>query len=198
MPIPQPGSPAPDFKVQVLTPDMTFATRQLSDYKGKYLVVMFYPMDFTFVCPSEIIKFTEAAESLRKHNCEIIVGSCDSHFSHYAWCLQDRNEGGIGVCKCDLFADKSCTMAEAYGVLIPGAGVPLRGNFIISDKGIIRSVTVNDLPVGRSVEECVRVVKAFQHADKTGCDIPCGWTPENNETITPTIAGMKEYFKKNY
>ncbi|CAL6033650.1 Peroxiredoxin [Hexamita inflata] len=199
MPIPQPGSPAPDFEVTVLTPDMTFAKRKLADYKGKYLVVMFYPLDFTFVCPSEIIKFTDAAEQLRKLNCEIIVGSCDSEFSHYAWCLQDRKEGGIGICKCDLFADKSCKMAEDYGVLIPGEGIPLRGLFIISDKGVVRSVTVNDLPVGRSLEECFRLVQAFQYSDKTGTVIPCGWTPEHKEdTINPDPEKKKEYFKKHF
>ncbi|KAH0571290.1 Peroxiredoxin [Spironucleus salmonicida] len=199
MPIPQPGSASPDFTVDVLTPNMTFEKRQLSDYKGKYLVVMFYPLDFTFVCPSEIIKFTEASEELKKHNCEIIVGSCDSHFSHYAWCLQERKEGGIGVCKCDLFADKSTKMAEDFGVLIPGEGIPLRGIFIISDKGIVRSVTVNDLPVGRSVEECLRLVQAFQYSDKTGNVIPCGWTPEKpDDVIKPGVDAKKEYFKKHY
>ena len=120
MPIPQPGQQAPDFEVTVLHPDMTFGTKKLSDYKGKYLVIMFYPLDFTFVCPSEIIKFTDAAETLKKFNTEIIVGSCDSQFSHYNWSLVPRKEGGIGVCKCDLFADKSCKMASDYGVLIEG------------------------------------------------------------------------------
>ena len=199
MPIPQPGAPAPNFEVTVITPSMTFETRKLSDYKGKYLVVMFYPLDFTFVCPSEIIKFTDAAEQLQKLNANIIVGSCDSEYSHFAWCMQDRSEGGIGNCKCDLFADKSCKMAEDYGVLIPGQGVPLRGLFIISDKGIVRSVTVNDLPVGRSLEECFRLVQAFQYSDKTGNVIPCGWTPDKPEDIIkPDMKDMKEYFQKHY
>ena len=197
--IPQPGTAAPDFAVEVLTPNMTFEKRKLSDYKGKYLVVMFYPLDFTFVCPSEIINFSDAAPAFQKINCNILIGSCDSVFSHYAWATQDRKEGGIGVSKCDLFADKSCKMAEDYGVLIKDEGFPLRGLFIIDDKNVIRSVTVNDTQVGRSVEECMRVVQAFQYADKTGAGIPCGWKPEKMEDIIKQdMTGMKEYFNKHY
>eukprot|EP00703_Trepomonas_sp_PC1_P000105 JAP96501.1 Peroxiredoxin [Trepomonas sp. PC1] len=197
--IPQPGTPAPDFEVEVLTPNMTFEKRKLSDYLGKYLVIMFYPLDFTFVCPSEIINFSDAAPALNKLNCNIIIGSCDSVFSHYAWALQDRKEGGIGLSKCDLFGDKSLKMADDYGVLIKSEGFPLRGLFIIDDKGIVRSVTVNDTQVGRSVEECMRVVQAFQYADKTGAGIPCGWKPEKMEDIIKQdMTGMKEYFNKHY
>lgn len=178
---------------------MTFETKKLADYKGKYLVVMFYPMDFTFVCPSEIIKFSDATALFHKHSCELLIGSCDSVFTHNAWCMQDRSEGGIGNCKCNLFADKSCKMAEDYGVLIPGQGIALRGLFIISDKGVIRSVTVNDLPVGRSLEETLRLVQAFQYADKTGDVIPCGWKPEKmDDVIKPDVNGKKEYFQKHF
>lgn len=197
--MPIPSQPAPEFEVTVLTPEMTFAKRKLSDYKGKYLVVFFYPLDFTFVCPSEIINFSDAAVELRKHNCEILVGSCDSEFSHMAWCMQERKEGGIGNCKCDLFADKSCKMAEQFGILMPDSGIPLRAMFIISDKGIVRSCTINDLPVGRSLSECMRLVQAFQYADKTGNVIPCGWTPEKaDDIIKPDPKSFKEYFKKHY
>ena len=160
---------------------------------------MFYPLDFTFVCPSEIINFANAAAEFRKFNCEILIGSCDSQFSHYSWCLQDRKEGGIGICDVDLFADKNCKMAKDFGVLLPEAGIALRGLFIIDGKGIVRSVQINDLPVGRSVDECRRLVKAFQYCDKTGEQIPCDWKEEKpTATIKADLKGMKEYFKKTY
>ncbi|TNJ26791.1 Peroxiredoxin 1 [Giardia muris] len=199
MPVPLPGTPCPDFEVSVLTPSMKFETRRLKDYAGKYLVVFFYPLDFTFVCPSEIIHFAELSTFLRsKCNAEIIIGSTDSVYSHYAWCLQGHEEGGIGACKCDLFADTNHKMARDFGVLIEDQGIALRGLFIVSDKGLIRHVCINDLPVGRSIEECKRLVQAFQYADKTGGDIPCGWTPENNATINPDPEKKKEYFSKAF
>ena len=154
----QPGQPAPDFKVTVLKPDMTFGERQKSDNKGKWLVILFYPMDFTFVCPSEIIQFADATKKFNKLNTELLLGSCDSQFSHFAWCMQDRKDGGIGNCDCDLFADKTCKMAADYNVLIKDMGVALRGLFIIDDKGILRSCTINDLSVGRSLDECFRTL----------------------------------------
>ena len=199
MPVPIPGTPCPDFEVDVVTPELKFAKRKLADYKGKYLIVFFYPLDFTFVCPSEIIHFSNLAEQLRKKcNAEIIIGSTDSVYSHYAWCLQGQNEGGIGTCKCDLFADTNHKMSRDFGVLIEDAGIALRGMFIVSDKGVIRHVTINDLPVGRSVEEAMRLVQAFQYADKTGGVIPCGWTPEKNDTIIPDPEKKKEYFSKTF
>lgn len=184
----------------MLTPDMTFEKRKLSDYAGKYLLIFFYPMDFTFVCPSEIITFADAAKTFReRYNCEVLIGSCDSVYSHYAWCLQPRAEGGIGNCGCDLFSDKTYKMARDYGCLIDEAGVALRAMYIVSDKGVLRHVTINDLPVGRSLEEASRLVQAFQYADKTGNVVPCGWTPEKpDDVIVPDMEKMKGYFKKHF
>ncbi|KAH0571709.1 Peroxiredoxin [Spironucleus salmonicida] len=199
MPIPLPGSHAPNFQIDVLTPTLSFEKRQLSDYKGKYLVIVFYPLDFAFVCPSEIIHFSEASAQLKIHTCDIIIGSCDSQYTHFAWSLQEQSEGGIGVCKCDIFADKSTKMSQDFGVLTEGQGKALRGIFIISDTGIVRSVTVNDFQVGRSVEECLRLVQAFQYADKTGAGVPCGWSPEKpDEVVKGTIEEKKEFYKRNF
>ena len=197
--VPIPGTPCPDFEVEVLTPELKFTKRKLADYKGKYLIIFFYPADFTFVCPSEIIHFSSMAEQLKKkYNTEIIIGSTDTVYSHHAWCLQNKTDGGIGPCKCDLFADTNHKMARDFGILVEEMGLALRAMFIVSDKGIVRHVTINDFPVGRSVEEAMRMIQAFQYADKTGGVIPCGWTPEKNDFIIPDPEKKKEYFSKTF
>eukprot|EP00768_Dysnectes_brevis_P006890 gnl/Dysnectes_brevis/560_a618_4027.p2 GENE.gnl/Dysnectes_brevis/560_a618_4027~~gnl/Dysnectes_brevis/560_a618_4027.p2 ORF type:complete len:198 (+),score=78.93 gnl/Dysnectes_brevis/560_a618_4027:1241-1834(+) len=191
------GQQAPDFDVTVMTPMMmTFERRKLSDYAGKYLLILFYPADFTFACPTEIIAFSEAAEEFRKIGCEVLIGSTDSEYTHFAWVSTPRAEGGLGPMKTDLFADRSQKMSRDYGVLLPG-GAALRGMFIISDKGILRQATVNDLSVGRNVAEAKRLVQAFMYADKTGQAVPCDWEP-GMDTITQDPLKSKEFFRKTY
>ncbi|XP_023223106.1 peroxiredoxin 1-like isoform X1 [Centruroides sculpturatus] len=187
--------PAPDFCGTAVI-DGEFKEIKLSDYKGKYLVLFFYPMDFTFVCPTEIIAFSDRVDEFKKINCEIIGCSTDSHFTHLAWINTPRKEGGLGKMKIPLLADKSTQISKDYGVLKEDAGVSFRGLFIIDDKGRLRQITVNDMPVGRSVDETLRLVQAFQHTDKFGEVCPAGWKP-GSDTMVPDPVGSKAYFQKH-
>nr|XP_033772132.1 peroxiredoxin-1 [Geotrypetes seraphini] len=190
------GKPAPDFQATAVMPDGQFKDIKLSDYRGKYVVFFFYPMDFTFVCPTEITSFSDRSAEFKKINCEIIAASVDSHFCHLAWTNTARIEGGLGSMKIPLLADVKHTISKDYGVLKEDEGISFRGLFIIDDKGILRQITINDLPVGRSVEETLRLVQAFQYTDKYGEVCPAGWKP-GGDTIKPDIEKSKEYFSKH-
>jgi len=184
--------PAPAFKSTAVV-DGDFKEISLDDYKGKYLVFFFYPLDFTFVCPTEIIAFGDRVEEFRAINCEVVAASTDSHFSHLAWVNTPRKQGGLGDMKIPLLADKTCEIARAYGVLKEDEGIAFRGLFIIDDKGNLRQITINDLPVGRDVDETLRLVQAFQFTDKHGEVCPAGWRP-GKETMKPTVKESKKYF----
>ncbi|MBN3278573.1 PRDX1 protein, partial [Polyodon spathula] len=171
------GKPAPDFKATAVMPDGQFKEISLSDYRGKYVVFFFYPLDFTFVCPTEIIAFSDGAEDFKKINCEVIGASVDSHFCHLAWINTPRKQGGLGHMKIPLVADTRRSISQDYGVLKEDEGIAYRGLFIIDDKGILRQITINDLPVGRSVEETLRLVQAFQFTDKHGEVTPTDYQP---------------------
>ncbi|XP_022109849.1 peroxiredoxin-like [Acanthaster planci] len=188
--------PAPDFSGPAVMPSGEFKDIKLSDYKGKYLVFFFYPLDFTFVCPTELIAFSDRAKEFRDIGCELLACSCDSQYSHLAWTNTPRKKGGIGNMSIPLLADKSCRIAKDYGVLIEEDGVSFRGLFIIDNKGILRQITINDLPVGRSVDETLRLVQAFQFTDKHGEVCPAGWRP-GAETIKPDVKKSQDYFSKN-
>ncbi|CAJ0928441.1 unnamed protein product [Ranitomeya imitator] len=162
---------------------------------GKYVVLFFYPLDFTFVCPTEIIAFSEHAEEFRKIGCEVIGASVDSHFSHLAWTNIPRKDGGLGPMNIPLLSDLKRTISKDYGVLKEEDGVAYRGLFIIDNKGILRQITINDLPVGRCVDEVLRLVQAFQFTDKHGEVCPAGWKP-GSRTIKPSVKDSKEYFSK--
>ncbi|XP_022706927.1 peroxiredoxin-1-like [Varroa jacobsoni] len=189
---PKIAHPAPDFK-GVAVVDGKFKTIQLSDYVGKYVVLFFYPLDFTFVCPTEIVAFSEAAARFKEIDCQVIGCSTDSHFSHLAWINTPRNEGGLGSMNIPLLADKSMEIAKAYDVLKDNDGITFRGLYIIDGKGILRQITVNDLPVGRAVEEVLRLVQAFQLTDKHGEVCPANWRP-GSATMKPDTEGSKAYF----
>ncbi|XP_042341105.1 peroxiredoxin-2 [Plectropomus leopardus] len=188
------GSPAPAFTATAVV-DGQFKEISLSDYKGKYVVFFFYPLDFTFVCPTEIIAFSDRAEEFRNIGCEVIGCSVDSHFTHLAWTNTPRKEGGLGKMKIPLVSDLTKSIATDYGVLKEDDGVSFRGLFVIDTKGILRQITINDLPVGRSVDETLRLVQAFQHTDKHGEVCPAGWKP-GSDTIVPDVQGSKAYFSK--
>ncbi|XP_054156964.1 peroxiredoxin-2-like [Oppia nitens] len=192
---PQIGRPAPDFKGTAVV-DGQFKDIQLSDFKGKYVILFFYPLDFTFVCPTEIIAFSDRSDEFRKTNCEVIACSADSHFSHLAWVNTSRKEGGLGSMKIPLLADKSAKICQDYGVYLTDAGIPLRGLFIIDDKQNLRQITINDLPVGRNVDEALRLVQAFQFTDVHGEVCPAGWKP-GSDTIKPDVEKSKEFFGKH-
>ncbi|XP_052685370.1 peroxiredoxin-like isoform X1 [Crassostrea angulata] len=186
--------PAPEFKGQAVV-DGEFKDISLANYKGKYLVLFFYPLDFTFVCPTEIIAFSDRVEEFRAINCEVVACSTDSVFSHLAWTNTPRKQGGLGNMKIPLLADKTMEISRAYGVLKEDDGISFRGLFIIDDKGNLRQITMNDLPVGRSVDETLRLVQAFQFTDKHGEVCPAGWKP-GADTIRPNVKDSQKYFQK--
>lgn len=131
-------------------------------------MLFFYPLDFTFVCPTEIIAFSDRIKEFRDLNTEVVGVSVDSHFSHLAWSNTPRKEGGIGKIEYPLLADLTKKISDDYGVLLDDAGISLRGLFIIDPQQVVRQITINDLPVGRSVDETIRLIKAFQFVDKHG------------------------------
>uniref|UniRef100_A0A1I8GRM2 Thioredoxin peroxidase n=4 Tax=Macrostomum lignano TaxID=282301 RepID=A0A1I8GRM2_9PLAT len=190
----QPGQPAPAFACKAMLPDQSFADVSLADYSGKYVVLFFYPADFTFVCPTEIIAFSDRASEFEAINCQVLACSSDSHFVHLAWSNTSRKEGGIGKLNIPVLADRSQSICRAYGVLKEDEGVAYRGLFIISDTGVLRQITVNDLPVGRSVDETLRLVQAFQFTDKHGEVCPANWKP-GAKAMKPDPNLSKEYFK---
>lgn len=186
---------APDFKGTAVI-DGQFKDISLDTYAGKYLVLFFYPLDFTFVCPTEIIAFSDRASEFEAIDTALVGASVDSHFSHLAWINTPRKQGGLGGLNIPLLSDLSKKISADYDVLLP-AGISLRGLFIIDDKGIVRYAGVNDLPVGRSVDEVLRLVQAFQFVDKHGEVCPATWTP-GAKTIKPSVDGSKEFFESSY
>lgn len=170
-----------------------FKDISLSDYKGKYVVLFFYPLDFTFVCPTEIIAFSDRAAEFRSIGCEVIACSTDSQYTHLAWLNTPRKQGGLGELDIPLLADKSMKIARDYGVLDEDTGIPFRGLFIIDKKQNLRQMTINDLPVGRSVDETLRLVQAFQFTDEHGEVCPANWKP-GHKTMVADPKKAKEYF----
>uniref|UniRef100_A0AAQ4NRT1 thioredoxin-dependent peroxiredoxin n=1 Tax=Gasterosteus aculeatus aculeatus TaxID=481459 RepID=A0AAQ4NRT1_GASAC len=181
-----------------------FKETKLSDYKGKYLVFFFYPLDFTFVCPTEIIAFSDRVHEFQAINTEVVACSVDSQFTHLAWINTPRKQGGLGPMRIPLLSDLTHQISKDYGVYLEDQGHTLRyGLFIIDDKGTLRQITMNDLPVGRSVDETLRLVQAFQYTDKHGeasteyisvslCANDINYLPQ----IIPDPSGKLKYFDK--
>lgn len=188
--------PAPEFKAQAVMPDGTFQEVSLSDYKGKYVLLFFWPLDFTFVCPTEIIAFSDAAAEFEKLDVQILGVSIDSHFTHLAWRNTPRDQGGIGNVSYPLVADMNKQISRDYDVLLD-AGMALRGLFLIDKDGVVRHQVVNDLPLGRSVEEALRMVQALQYFEKNGEVCPANWK-EGSATIKPDVEGSKSFFSSEY
>lgn len=200
MVLPKIKQPAPSFRGQAVMPDKQFKEITLGDYKGKWLVLFFYPLDFTFVCPTEILAYSEAAAEFKKINTEVLAASCDSKFSHLAWTNQDRKKGGLGEMHIPMLSDETKSISKDYGVLIEqgdDAGLPLRGLFIIDPLGILRQVTVNDLPIGRSVEETLRLVNAFQYTDEHGEVCPVNWKKGDKAIKVPSALKTYEEVQKD-
>lgn len=188
------GFPAPDFKAQAVY-DQEFMEVSLSKYKGKYVVLFFYPLDFTFVCPTEITAFSDRHKEFSDINTQVLGVSVDSHFSHLAWIQTDRKEGGLGDLNYPLVSDLKKEIAESYGVLSPD-GVALRGLYIIDKEGVIQHSTINNLSFGRSVDETKRVLQAIQYVQENPDEVcPAGWTP-GSKTMKPNPNESKEYFSK--
>ena len=197
-----PRQQAPTFTNVNAVTDGKFAKLSLSDFAGKYVVLLFYPFDFTYVCPTELIAFSDAAPQFAALGAQVLGISTDSHFTHLAWTKTARTEGGLGSMQYPLVADISKDISRSYGVLVEDPsddlyGAALRGLFIIDGKGTIRSIQINDAPVGRSVEETLRLVQAFKHTDEHGEVCPAGWKP-GAKTIVPDQVEKIKYFSEAY
>ncbi len=184
---------APDFKAQAVFADGSIKEIKLSDYKGKWVVLFFYPLDFTFVCPTEIVAFSDKIKEFQAIGAEVLGVSVDSQFTHLAWRQVARKDGGLGDLQYPLVADLNKSIARDYGVLIEEAGIALRGTFMIDPKGVVRAAHIHDLPVGRNIDEAVRVIKAFQFVEKHGEVCPAGWS-EGKPTMKADPQGSKAYF----
>ena len=186
---------APDFTAQAVMPDNSFAELKLSSYRGRYVVLFFYPLDFTFVCPSEIIAFDAALAKFQKKNAQVLGCSVDSHFTHLAWKNTPRKHGGIGPIQYPLVSDLTKQISRDYGVLLD-AGIALRGLFLIDKAGVVRHALINDLPIGRSVDEAIRVLDALQFHEENGDVCPANWH-QGEEAMKPTAEGVASYLAKH-
>ena len=189
------AKPAPDFTAQAVMPDGSFKEIKLSDYKGKYVILFFYPLDFTFVCPTEIIAFSEKMDEFKKRNTEVLGVSIDSHFSHLAWRNTDRKQGGLGDIQYPLVADVNKKITYDYGVMHE-AGIAFRGLFLIDTNGIVQHQLINNLPLGRNIDEALRIVDALQFHEKNGEVCPANWS-EGSDGMKADPTGSKEYFEKH-
>jgi len=186
---------APEFKAQAVMPDNSFKEVSLSDYKGKYVVLYFYPLDFTFVCPSEIIAFDHRLSEFSDRNVQVLGVSVDSHFSHLAWKNTAINDGGIGNVQYPLVADITKNISRDYDVLFDES-VALRGSFLIDKDGVVRHQVINDLPLGRNIDEMLRMIDALQFTEQHGEVCPAGWQ-KGEKAMTPTGDGVATYLAEN-
>ena len=193
--------PAPPFKAQAYWHNK-FEDISLDQFKGKYVVLFFYPLDFTFVCPTEIVQFGDMHEKFAGINTQLIACSVDSVHSHREWTKKDRKKGGLGPMEIPIVGDISKNIAKDYGCLIEEGGdegVAFRATYIIDDKGILRHMSINDLPVGRNADEIFRLVEAFQFTDKYGEVCPASWKPgKATMEANPDSSKTAEYWEKEH
>ena len=206
--------PAPDFKATAIMPDNSFKEISLSDYKGKKIVLFFYPLDFTFVCPTEIIAFDHRLKEFENRGVQVIGCSVDSHFSHLAWKSIEVKKGGIGNVQYPIVADLDKSISRNYDVLVGaesatiftesgdeyestvGGGVALRASFLIDEEGVVRHAVINDLPLGRNIDEMLRMVDALSFNQTNGEVCPAGWQ-EGKAGMKGSTEGVAEYLDKN-
>ncbi|CAI2380497.1 unnamed protein product [Moneuplotes crassus] len=190
--------PAPEFDATAYY-NYEFKKIKLSDYKGKYVVLFFYPLDFSFVCPTEIIAFSDIAKTFREIDCEVLGCSIDSQFCHMEFCSKPRKKGGLGNMDIPLIADVDHQIAKDYGCLIDhgsDSGIAYRATYIIDREGILRHMSINDTPVGRNPDEILRLVQAFQFVDENGQVCPAKWKP-GKKAVPPKVGDSKlqEYWE---
>lgn len=190
------GKNAPDFAAQAVLPDGSFKELKLSDHRGKYVVLYFYPLDFTFVCPSEIIAFDNHLGEFKERNTEVIGVSVDSHFTHHAWRETPVEKGGIGRIKYPLVADLTKSIAQDYDVLTADGAVAYRGLFLIDKEGVVRHQLVNDLPLGRNIHEALRMIDALQFHESHGEVCPANWN-KGKEGMKASAEGVASFLAKN-
>lgn len=164
--------------------------------QGKYSILFFYPLDFTFVCPSEILAFDVALPEFAKRNCYVLGSSCDSHFSHIAWKNTPLEKGGLGDIELPLNADFNKTLASKFNVLTD-SGVALRGLFLFDKDGVCRHSLVNDLPLGRNVDEALRILDALQYTEQHGEVCPANWK-KGAKAMKPSAAGVADYLSSTH
>jgi len=192
------GKKAPDFTANAVLGNNEIAVLTLSKaVKGKYAVLFFYPLDFTFVCPSELLAFDHRLAEFKKRGVEVIGVSIDSQFTHLAWKNTPVESGGIGQVGYPLVADVKHEICRAYDVEVEAAGVALRGSFLIDKAGVVRHQVVNDLPLGRNVDEMLRMVDTLQFTEKHGEVCPTGWK-EGQEGMQPSTAGVAKYLAAHH
>jgi len=187
---------APDFVAPAVMPDGVIKEDfKLSDLRGKYVVIFFWPLDFTFVCPTEIIAHNKRMEQFKDRNVEVVGVSIDSQFTHFAWRSTAVNDGGIGAVDFPMVADVKHEITKAYGIEHPD-GVAMRASFLIDKQGVVQHQVVNNLPLGRNVDEMVRVVDALQFTEQYGEVCPAGWN-KGETGMKPTAEGVAEFLSKH-
>ena len=184
---------APDFSAQAYA-NGEFRKISLSEFKGKKVVLFFYPLDFTFVCPTEILAFSDSIDEFKKRNTEVIGVSVDSQFSHAAWAQIPREEGGIKGLAFPLASDLTKNIARDYGVLLENAGITLRGLFIINKDGILKHITINANDLGRNIDEVLRLLDAVDYTETHGEVCPANWK-KGEKAMKPTTGSLKEYMR---
>ena len=187
------GKKAPDFVATAVKEGQIIENFKLSDLLDKYIVLLFYPLDFTFVCPTEIHAFNEKIEEFRARNVELIAISVDSHFSHLAWLNTPKSKGGIEGVKYTIVSDITKSISADYGVLVEGGGVAYRGLFLIDRNFMVRHQVVNDLPLGRSVDEALRMIDALQYHEEYGEVCPANWH-KGQKAMVASSEGLTEFF----
>lgn len=187
------GKKAPQFQAKAALKDKMYDFN-LADYAGKYLLFFFYPLDFTFVCPTELHAFQEKLSEFTKRNAHVVGCSVDSPFCHLAWLNTPKTKGGIQGVTYPLVSDMHKSIARSYGVLSEEEGIAYRGLFLIDKQGVIRHELVNDLPLGRSVDEAIRLLDALIFHEQNGEVCPANWS-KGAKAMTPTDAGLAEYFR---
>jgi peroxiredoxin (alkyl hydroperoxide reductase subunit C) len=186
---------APQFEAEAVMPNNSFEKISLSSYRGKHVLIFFYPLDFTFVCPSEILAFNRQLNDFTAKNCAVLGISVDSIYTHLAWKNTPIDHGGIGPVQFPLVSDISKSISADYGVLLED-GVSLRGLFLVDKEGVVRHELVNDLPLGRNVDEALRVIDALQFFEKHGDVCPANWKP-GEDAMKPTPDGVADYLSKH-
>lgn len=187
------GKPAPQFTANALVQGKIVDDFSLSTYRGKYVILFFYPLDFTFVCPTELHAFQEKLKDFEKRNAQVIACSVDSCYSHFAWASTPKNRGGIAGVTYPIVSDLNKTIAQDYGVLIPKEGITYRGLYLIDKQGIVRHQVINDLPIGRSVDETLRTLDALIFFEHHGEVCPANWQA-GSTSMQPTQEGLEKYF----
>lgn len=187
------GKNAPEFKAKAVIKNRIINDFSLTQYKGQNVIFFFYPLDFTFVCPTELHAFQDRLEEFNQRNTQVVGCSVDSPYCHFAWLNTPKSKGGIHGIEYPLVSDMDKSISQAYDVLLHSEGIAYRGLFLIDKEGIVRHQVVNDLPLGRSIDEVLRMLDAFIYFEKHGEVCPADWQ-RGKKSLKPTSEGLEQYF----